>query len=96
MKPQLFNSLDPSAINQLVEQGYEAGTLSEAARIFDEISLRDAGFSCKREAVANSGETDNPPSLAEPTPFFPALRSGHRLFQRALTPSTFPNPPAPP
>lgn len=45
---------DPSALNELVKQGYVFGTLEEIREVWHKISMRDAGFPGKREAVANS------------------------------------------
>jgi len=46
---------DPSALDELVKQGYVFGTLEEVVRRWHEVSLRDAGFPGKRECVANDG-----------------------------------------
>jgi hypothetical protein len=55
---------DPAALNELVKQGYVFGTLQEVARVWHEINLRDAGFPCKREAVAKSAVAEARESIA--------------------------------
>lgn len=49
---------DPPALNELVEKGYVVGFLGDVVRVWHEMSLRDAGFPSKREAVANSAPAE--------------------------------------
>jgi hypothetical protein len=49
---------DPASLDELVKQGYVFGTLQEVARVWHEMSLRDAAWLAKRESVANSAAAE--------------------------------------
>lgn len=49
---------DPAALDELVKQGYVFGTLQEVARVWHEMSLRDAAWLGQRESIANSASAE--------------------------------------